>query len=366
MAKKDTKFLDQGNIPQLSLDQRVAQMVMVGFRGLSIEEDETIAVDITERGIGGVVLFDVDVSEKSKRNIESPEQLQKLTTQLQSLSEIPLFIAVDQEGGQVARLKPEYGFPETVSHHWLGQRDCLSVTREQCSELARTLAANGFNLNFAPCVDLALNPKNPVIARKERSFSHDANIVTGHAIEFIKAHHELGLFCTLKHFPGHGSSKTDSHLGFVDVTDSWWPDELLPYEKLIELDFVDAIMTAHVVNGKLDEKIPATLSEKIISQKLRGEMAYDGLVITDDMQMKAISDEYGFDVAIEKAIRAGNDILLFGNNLVYEEGIAEKVIDGILSLLETEKISEARINESWERIWKLKSGLIASHVSSQP
>lgn len=333
-------------------------MVMVGFRGLTIDESSPIHRDVAELGIGGVVLFDVDVPTHSKtRNIQSPEQVAELTAGLQSIVDIPLIIAVDQEGGQVARLKPEYGFPATVSHQWLGQQDCLAVARAKTTEMAKTLSQCGINLNFAPCVDLNLNPKNPIIAGKERSFSHDPNVVISQSIEFIKAHHEQGVLCTLKHFPGHGSSKEDSHLGFVDVTYSWWPDELLPYEKIIKLGLADAVMTAHVYNAKLDENYPATLSQKIIGEKLRGDLVFNGLVFTDDMQMKAISDKFGFEKAIEKAIHAGVDILLFGNNCDFDADIAEKAINVVFQLVDNGAIPESRIDESINRIEQFKSKL---------
>ncbi len=343
---------------QLSLKEKVAQMLMLGFRGLAVDDNSPVYRDITELGIGGVVLFDVDVPTKSApRNIQSPEQLAALTTQLQSISNIPLIIAVDQEGGQVARLKPAYGFPQTVSHQWLGQQDCLAVTRSRISDMASTLASCGITLNFSPCVDLRLNPNNPIIAGKERSFSHDPNSVISHAIEFIKAHHQHDVRCTLKHFPGHGSSKDDSHFGFVDVTDSWWPDELAPYKKLVHLELVDAVMTAHVYHAKLDSEFPATLSNNIINGILRTDIKFDGLVFTDDLQMQAITQKYALETAIEKALHAGVDIVLFGNNYVYDEDIAEKVIGIMVKLVGDGRITENKIDESIARIALFKSNL---------
>ncbi len=335
---------------------------MVGFRGLAVDESSTIYQNIQQLGIGGVVLFDVDVPTNTKnRNIRSPEQLANLTAHLHSISTIPLIIAIDQEGGQVARLKPEYGFPETVSHEWLGEQNCLSMVRSTTKQMAATLAQNGINLNFAPCVDLKLDPRNPVIAAKARSFSHDPAIVTSLAIEFIKAHHEHGVLCTLKHFPGHGSSTSDSHLGFVDVTHTWWPDELQPYQKLIKLGLADAVMTAHVFNARLDDQFPATLSERVITGTLRRQLGFDGLVFTDDMQMRAITCQFGLETAVAFAVNAGVDILLFGNNCDYDEQIAETVIDLIVKHVESGTIAESRIDESIERIATFKSKLKAVH-----
>ncbi|MBN1478707.1 glycoside hydrolase family 3 [candidate division KSB1 bacterium] len=342
----------------LTLEQKIAQKIMIGFRGLSLDERSTIYADIVERGIGGVVLYNVDVPTNSRlRNIQSPEQLLHLTSQLQTSAALPLLIAVDQEGGRVARLSPEHGFPDTVSHQWLGKQACLSLTREKSSRLAETLAQCGINLNFAPCVDLNVNPQNPIISLKERSFSRDPDIVVNHAMEYVKAHHAFGVRCALKHFPGHGSSKGDSHLGFVDITRSWSPDELIPYKKLVEGGLADAIMTAHVVNGTWDKNVPATLSFRAITEKLRRELNYTGLVFTDDLQMRAITDRYGLPQAIEKAVLAGADILLFGNNCDFDEEIADKAIRILKKLVEDGIVPQERIDESVQRITHLKSRL---------
>lgn len=342
----------------LTLLQKIAQKIMIGFRGLSLDETSPIYADIVKRGIGGVVLYSRDVPTNSRlRNIESPEQVRRLTSQLENMSVLPLLIAVDQEGGQVARLSPEHGFPQTVSHQWLGEQACLSRTREKIGYMAATLAQCGINLNFAPCVDLNLNPQNPVISLKERSFSHDPDIVTGQAIEFVKAHHAHSVLCTLKHFPGHGSSTSDSHLGFVDITRSWSPDELIPYKKLIQLGLADAVMTAHVVHGMWDKSVPATLSSKAITEKLRGDLNYRGVVITDDLQMRAITDRYGLPQTIEKAVVAGVDILLFGNNCEYDQEIAGTAICILKKLVENGVVAQEKIDESVQRILHLKSKL---------
>ena len=202
-------------------------MILAGFRGTELEPGNPILADIRERHIGGVILFDYDVPSRSPvRNIKSPSQVKDLTGALKEASPYPLLIAVDQEGGKVSRLKENFGFPATVSQQSLGQRNDPAATRRAAEETAKTLAGCGFNINFSPVVDLNINPKNPVIGSLERSFSADPSIVIEHALEVIKAHHARGILTTLKHFPGHGSSKDDSHLGFVDVTETWDRSEL--------------------------------------------------------------------------------------------------------------------------------------------
>ena len=181
--------------------------------------------------------------------------------------------------------------------------------------------------------------------------------MTAHALEFIKAHHDQGVLCTLKHFPGHGSSADDSHLGLVDVTETWSRVELEPYENIIQAGEADAIMTAHVFNANLDPAYPATLSRPILTGILREELRYDGVVISDDVQMRAIADHYGFETAVRAMIEAGVDIISIANNSVYEENVAARTIAFIMRLVQEGKIGEARIDASYRRIEALRSRL---------
>ena len=353
MALSPTKRVTSAN-----LDVKIGQMLMVGFRGLEADNEHFIVRDIRERHVGGVVLFDYDVpTRQAVRNIESPSQVKALIASLKSVSASPLVVAIDQEGGIIARLKERHGFPPTVSHKHLGKLNDLEMTHKQATLVAKTLADLGINLNLAPVVDLCINPDNPIIARHERCFSADPLAVTHHALQFIRAHHERGVLCALKHFPGHGSSTEDSHLGLTDVTRTWSRVELDPYIRIIEAGQADAIMTAHVFITKLDDRYPATLSQAAITGILRKELNYDGVVISDDMQMGAIINHYGFEMAVRKAIEAGVDILVFANNSVYEEDVARRAIGVIRELVQAGTISEARIDESYRRIYRLKSRL---------
>jgi beta-N-acetylhexosaminidase len=330
-------------------------MLMIGFRGLEVSDDHFLVRDIRERNLGGVVLFDYDVPGQSPvRNVESPSQLKALVTSLQTVSNAPLLVAIDHEGGILTRLKEEHGFPPTLSQQALGEIDDPAFTGEQAAAMAQTLSELGINLNLAPVVDLNTNPDNAIIAKYERSFSADPEVVTRHALAFIEAHHEQGVRCTLKHFPGHGSSTEDTHAGWVDVTDTWSWDELLPFTHAVEAGLADAIMTAHVFNNDLDAADPATLSPKIIGGLIRAKLAYDGVVISDDLQMEAIADHYGFEAAVQKAIEADVDIITFANNSVYEEDVVARAIALVKQLVEEGSISEARIDRSYQRIKRLK------------
>jgi len=346
------------NSDPVPMDVKIGQMLTIGFRGIAITDTNHIARDIKKYHIGGVVLFDYDVPRgEAKRNIRSPEQLKSLITQLQERAERPLFVTIDQEGGKVNRLKPTYGFPETVSAQYLGQLNNPDSTRHYARQIAQSLSRMGINMDLAPVVDVNTNPKNPVIGSLDRSFSSDPEVVSEQAALFIKALHQYDILSVIKHFPGHGSSKSDSHLGLVDVTDSWSERELIPYKQLIDSNLVDAIMTAHIFNARLDSTYPATLSKSTISGLLREKLGFEGVVVSDDMMMGAIRKEYGLKTAIYQAIDAGVDILVFGNNSIYDPEIVPKAHRIIRELLQEEKITREQINRSYERIIALKQKL---------
>ncbi|MCG8343209.1 MAG: glycoside hydrolase family 3 protein [Chlorobiales bacterium] len=340
---------------QDSLNTKIGQMIMVGFRGTSLQEASGLKQDITQRHLGGVVLFDYDVPSKSPgRNITSPGQLKKLTRELQEAATIPLLIAVDQESGRIARLKAKYGFPESLSAQRLGALNNPDSTYHAALATAETLKNAGINVNFAPVVDLNSNPENPVIGRLERSFSADPDVVTSQAAATIRAFHAEKIIATLKHFPGHGSSTTDTHKDFTHITGSWNKNELIPYRKLIEEGYSDLVMTAHVYNANLDRSYPATLSKPVITGLLRDSLGFKGVVISDDMQMKAVADHYSLETAILQALTAGVDILLFANNSSYDPEIAQKAASIIRSLVDDGTVSVTRIDSSYRRIMTLK------------
>jgi beta-N-acetylhexosaminidase len=342
-----------------SLEKKIGQMLIIGFRGMEIDEQDQIYDDIASGRIGGVLLFDLDVALGFEpRNIESPQQVMNLNSQLTGLAtEHPLLISVDQEGGRVARLKEAYGFPATVSAEYLGTTNNDDTTHFYSRSIAQTLSGHGFNVNLAPVVDVNINPDSPAIGAIGRSFSDDPAIVTHHTGIFIDEHHKENVLTTLKHFPGHGSATDDSHYGVTDVTDTWDEIELIPYQNLIQQGKVDMVMTAHIYNANWDADYPATMSKNVITGILRDQLGFDGVIISDDMNMGAITEYYGLEEAIFRSLDAGVDILLFANNLVYDELIAIKARDIILDLIEEGTITEERIQESYDRIMLLKGKL---------
>jgi beta-N-acetylhexosaminidase len=344
---------------QPTLREKAGQMLLVGFRGCTVSDADPIAGDLAEGNIGGVILFDEEMADGSRgaRNIQSPAQVKNLIASLQRRARTPLLIAIDQEGGLVNRLKSRYGFPATLSHEELGAVNNPAHTYFHTKEIAATLADLGINLNLAPVVDLAATDENPIISAKRRSFSDDPQIVARHAIEFARAHRELGVLTCPKHFPGHGSARGDTHWGWVDVTPHWTEQELKPFQRLIDAGLCDVIMTAHIFNALLDPHYPATLSGPILQAVLRLNLGFDGVILSDDMEMKAIADRYGLAQAIHLGIEAGLDLLLFGNNMNYDPDIARKACDMICQQVETGAITEARIDESYQRLQRLKGKL---------
>lgn len=323
-------------------------MLIVGFENSRVDENSKIIKQIQKYELGGVILFDRFYNDRNKtKNIASPQQLQALTSTLQKYATSPLFIAVDQEGGKVARLKPQYGFLKVPSAFEVSKMP-LSKAKEIYSKEAKMLHVNGINCDFAPVVDLAVNPKNKVIVGLERSYGKSPSKVVEYASTCIDALKKEHVLSVIKHFPGHGSSLGDSHEGFVDVSSTWSQEELEPYKELIKADKVDMIMTAHVYNENLDKKYPATLSYNVNTKLLREEMGYRGVIVSDDMQMRAIAKLYSLQDAVTLAINAGVDMLLFGNQL--EKQSVDELIDVIFQQVKSGAIAYEKIQEANRKI----------------
>ncbi len=339
-----------------SLKLKIAQMLLIGFRGMALKPDMPVYTDITSLGIGGVILFDYDSPSKSRnRNIKSPQQLKKLVADLQVAGKGRLIISIDQEGGNVNRLKPAYGFPPTVTAKYQGQLNHPDTTAKYAAATAKLLTGLGFNMNFAPDTDVDVNPVCPIIGKYGRSFSADPDVVAANARIWLNVQKKQGVMGCIKHFPGHGSSMDDTHKGVVDVTRTWKKVELEPFRSLIASGDVDVVMTSHVFNAKLDPQYPATMSKKIITGILREELGFNGVVVTDDLAMGAMVDQYSFDEILLKAIEAGADLLCLSNNgRTYDSQVARKALDSIYKAVKAGKITPQRIDESYRRIMRLK------------
>lgn len=333
----------------------IGQMFLVGFNGCALNPEHWLRPALEQGFPGGVLLFDRNV-DGSVQNFSTPAQLQELTSQLQELSAEFLLIAVDQEGGKVCRLKERNGFPATQTAEELGKGEPANTTAPAAAAMAATLAQYGINFNLAPVADLNLNPASPIIARYGRSFGSEPEQVAAHCAAFIAAHHQHNIACCLKHFPGHGSAKGDTHLGFVDITEDWQKIELAPYRLLLAEGFTDAVMTAHVVHRGLEPaELPASLSPTLVQGLLREQLGFQGLIVTDDLQMKAISKTYSFRQAVQLAVLAGTDLLIIGNNLEQRPDALPEGIAAIQELLDTGMIGTERIQASLQRIATVKA-----------
>jgi beta-N-acetylhexosaminidase len=339
------------------LKKKIGQMIIIGFRGTEAKEDSDVYKMIKDIGPGGVILFDYDVpSNTFPRNIVNYEQTKNLLADLKSYSSTPLLTAIDAEGGAVNRLKEKYGFLPIVSAEKMGKDLTLKTTKEESEKLAEELSKLGFNMNFAPVVDLNINSKNPIIGALGRSFSSDPKIVFNNAKIFIENHSKNNIITAAKHFPGHGSSTNDSHLGMVDVTNTYQAKELDPYIKLQKEHLLNVVMTAHIFDRNIDKEYPATLSYNFIQKILREQIGFNGVVVSDDMQMNAIVNSYGAEEAIIKAVNAGCDMLILSNNgtTEYNKNLPYEAVDIIYNAVEKGEISKERIEKSYERIYELK------------
>ncbi len=331
-------------IAKMTIEEKVGQLIMVGFNGT--QANEAIETHIRERFVGGVVLF--------SQNIQSPRQTAELTNQLQRLAEattrqIPLFIGIDQEGGWVIRLKE--GATVLPGNMALGATDSTELAERAGEITAVELAAVGVNLNFAPVMDVNNNPQNPVIDR--RSFGESPELVSRLGVAYIHGLQRNGVLGTAKHFPGHGDTTVDSHFDLPTVNhnrERIHALELQPFRAAIDAD-VAAIMTAHIVYPAFDTDRPATLSPAILTDLLRKELRFDGLIITDDMEMKAIDERYRSGEAAVMAVEAGADIVM----VLWSPTKQLEVFNALLSAVKSGRISQARLNQSVKRILKNKA-----------
>lgn len=338
---------------EAGLRAAIGQMVIVGFEGDSTKDASfRKLLDKARHGqVSGVLYL--------QRNIASRASVTAMNEALQKAAARPMIISVDQEGGAIQRIPDGLDFPRVPSARTIARKLSLQKAYQAYSVLARSLSSWGFNLNLGPVADLNVNPGNPIIGKLGRSFSADPDTVVRYSAAFVDAHRKYGVLTSLKHFPGHGSATADSHVGFADVSDTSTPAELAVFKDLIEDDFADVVMIGHTYDAKLQShgKRPATLDRDVVTTLLRKKMGYKGPVITDDLQMAAVSNNFSFRETVIGAVLAGNDLLVFGNSKTIDPDIDVKVA-GIL-VAEAEKNPELRrqIERAAARVAKLKKRL---------
>lgn len=354
IQKKGKKYnIIDNAIQGMTIEEKIGQMLMPDFRKWNGENVTEMLPEIEQivkdYSLGGVILF--------AENVVTTEQTTKLVAAYKEASEkYGLLLTIDQEGGIVTRLQSGTDMPGNMA---LGATRSPEITEEVGKVIGAELQALGINMNLAPVLDVNNNPDNPVIG--VRSFGESPELVSDLGIAYIKGIQSKGVATTAKHFPGHGDTSVDSHLGLPEVPhdkERLLEVELYPFQQAMEAD-VDAIMTAHVTFPKIDDtkviskkdgteiSLPATLSHKVLTGLMREEMGYDGVIITDALNMLAIADHFGPVDAVIRSVNAGTDIILMPVGL-------EEVVEGLLEAVETGEITEERIEQSVKRILTLK------------
>jgi beta-N-acetylhexosaminidase len=339
------------------LDAMIGQMIMVGFLGSSERDPGVAAVrqQLSQGIVGGVVVY--------PDNIRKTGELRALTAFLRNAKSSPVpFIAVDQEGGHVQRLARRNGyryFPSALSVGRNPSYASLDSAVKLYATMAKDLAHAGFNLNFGPVVDLNLNPSNPVIGQRQRSYGADPAIVAMLARAFITAHREANIVTVAKHFPGHGSSRVDSHKSLADVSDNWQESELEPYRILAKDGMLDAVMIGHLYHPRFSDgaKLPASLSSRAVKAlRAKGDINFGGVVVSDDLEMGAVAD-YPLEERVVKAVNAGTDLLVFSNVHFRDSELGPKLHALIADAVRDGRISRLRIEQAYGKIMLLKRRL---------
>lgn len=335
----------EGCISEMSLEDRVAGLFIVTPEALTGVDKVVRAGDSTKEAlekypVGGLIYF--------KQNIQSKEQITEMLGNTVSMSKYPIFLAVDEEGGSVARAAEALKLEKTDTAAKIGESGDANQAYETYKEIGTYLTEYGFNLNFAPVADVLTDPENSSIG--DRSFGSDADVVSSMVSSSIKGLEEAGVTACMKHFPGQGDADGDTHEGLA-VSDRTLEEiketELKPFAAGMEAG-AQMIMVGHFTVPAIDEEnVPASLSKKVITNLLREEMGYNGVVITDALNMSAISEYYDSSQAAIMALKAGADMILMPEDF-------EAAYEGVLAAVKDGTISEARINDSLKRVYRIK------------
>ncbi len=340
------------SLNSVSLEKKLGQMIMVGIRGthLNAEVMASTRQQIEQGDIGGILFF--------KHNIKNSRQFRIFVKSIKKLPvEYPLLLAVDEEGGQVRRLRKKQGFEEFPSAAHVGAKLSKTEAYDLYSRMANQIHNSGLNVNLAPVVDVNINRISPAIGQLNRSFSRNPGVVYDYCETFIRAHNNTGVLTTLKHYPGHGSSREDTHNNLTDITSTWRSSEQVPFQRLIDSSRIDMIMAGHLFNRSVDRQYPASISIMHIQKTLRDKLGYDGVVITDDLQMGAIIKRYDLEEIVIAAINAGCDILQFSDPLNLDENLPLKIREIVQDAISQGKIDPIRIDQSYTRIINMKQQL---------
>lgn len=324
-------------VASMSQTEKLGQMMMIGIQGTKVDDDSLYMLN--QYHMGGVILFD--------RNMDSPEQVKQLTSDLQAQSneKVPLFIGIDEEGGDVVRMAEKLTPPPSQKE--IGATGDIEQAKTWAIKTAKSLKEMGINVNFAPVADVGSNDK--------RSYSTDANTVIDFVRAATKGYQQENIIYSLKHFPGIGKGKVDSHVDSSNIDaskDTLMAEDILPFKTIIDKNQPNDyfILVSHLKYPALDEEYPASLSSKIMTDLLRNELGYKGIIITDDMEMGAVANHNDFRSIGVNAVKAGADIVL----VCHEYQHQQEVYLGLLDAVNSGEISQERIDESVKRIIKVK------------
>jgi beta-N-acetylhexosaminidase len=345
-------YADQ--VSDTALQEKIDQLFIVGFRGTTYETAPEAQRMLPETNIGGVILFDYDTpTKKYDRNIKTKSQATTLIKDLQSRAKTPLFISIDEEGGKVSRLKKVKGFVPTLSAAKLSLKTDTQV-QSIAKGLGKILYSYGFNMDFAPVLDVNVNKRSPAIGLVGRSFSSFQSVVARKGIAFSKGLQQSNIIPVGKHYPGHGSAVGDTHKGFVDITKTFKQYELDPFKKACASG-IPAIMVGHLYDSNVDATYPATLSKAHID-RLKNDLGCSSQVlITDDIDMKALADQYSRHDILVNAFNAGIDIVITSNNITNyspEEFFSDRKI--VFEAVKAGEVSEIRIDDAYTKVMGLK------------
>jgi len=351
-----TTFSHAAAAPKVTLTDKIDQMIMIGFNGTTVAKNSDIENILKNTNIGGVLLFDYNSQTKTYgKNIVTAPQLTTLNKSLQAKARTPLFIAIDEEGGQVSRLKRFPGFIPLKSAAALGTTTANNVL-VQNTALAKTLKSLGVNTNFAPVLDLTSTNKNAPLTKQQRTFSKNPTTVAAYASAVIKGMNSSSIIPVGKHYPGIGEAVIDTHKGLATIT-THTDSALQPYKILVAQQTLPAVMVGHVLDKSVDPLLPASLSPTHINI-LRNTIGFTGVIFTDDLDMGAITEKYSTGPAVVAAVKAGVDVVVISNNITtYNPSAFFEARNAILTAVKNKQLTEARINESYERIMKLKAPL---------
>jgi beta-N-acetylhexosaminidase len=330
-------------------DRMIAQMLVLGFSGSSSAASgaQKVAQHLAAGRIGGVCFLG--------HNTQNRAGIESLTRLFNSSARNgKAFIAVDQEGGAVQRLGARAGWSAIPAAQAVAARNTPEQARGVYVAMARELKAAGFNLNLAPVVDLGFEPKNPIVYKWGRAFGKDGATVAQYAGVFVDAHRSQGVLTAHKHFPGHGSTHVDSHDRPVDLTPTWRADELVPFRDLARRGLIDIVMSGHLTHSRLTGGVPATLSPAAV-RLLRQDVGFNGAIMTDDLDMKAIRSAFDLDDAIVRAVAAGHDLILLSNSLKPDDMLPQKAVAAVKAAVAAGRIPRGQIEASAQRIAALSA-----------